>query len=549
MNAFRGSGGRSVTQLSLLASVNVFCHYRPMGASNFEPVNVFREISLPRTAHLAGYAALVAEYDLSVPLPSNLTVIGRSAKTWAHSEWRILTPAHAPANTFTGHLEFALKWEGVNLQVLQALFSRIDDADVASFVRETPLGKYTRRAWFLFEWLMDRRLDVPDAGKVRSVEAVDPAQQFALTTRRLSKRHRVVDNMPGTRDFCPLVRRTPALAAWADRRLDTQARDVIGRTHPDLLARASAFLLLSDSRSSFAIEGERPSTDRAARWASAIAEAGRRELTMEELERLQRIVIGDDRFVRLGLRSEGGFVGRHDRLTREPVPDHVSARPEDLLGLMKGLIAHAEKCRAGGVDPVVTAATVAFGFVFIHPFVDGNGRLHRWLIHHELAARGYNPPGLPLPVSAAILRRIDEYRRVLEAFSRPLLSFIEWRPTASGNVDVIGETAHHYRYFDATSQAEFLYACVAETIERDLPGEVAFLEAFDSFTARVKSLVDMPDPHVDLLHRFLVQGNGRLSQRARSVEFAALTDAEVHAVETAHAHCFDGIVERTAGED
>jgi hypothetical protein len=37
------------------------------------------------------------------------------------------------------------------------------------------------------------------------------------------------------------------------------------------------------------------------------------------------------------------------------------------------------------VDPVVAAAILAFGFVYIHPFEDGNGRIHRYLIHHVLA--------------------------------------------------------------------------------------------------------------------------------------------------------------------
>jgi len=37
--------------------------------------------------------------------------------------------------------------------------------------------------------------------------------------------------------------------------------------------RAAAFLLLNDSKSSFAIEGERPSGARAARWAEAIGQA------------------------------------------------------------------------------------------------------------------------------------------------------------------------------------------------------------------------------------------------------------------------------------
>ena len=70
--------------------------------------------------------------------------------------------------------------------------------------------------------------------------------------------------------------------------------------------------------------------------------------------------------------------------------------------------------QAEQLDPVIAAAILAFGFVYIHPFEDGNGRIHRYLIHHILSKRGFNPPQLVFPVSAAILDRIEDYRGVLE---------------------------------------------------------------------------------------------------------------------------------------
>ena len=214
----------------------------------------------------------------------------------------------------------------------------------------------------------------------------------------------MINNLPGTVSFCPLVRRTARLEEYRQSKLDQRAREISGRTHPDILARAAAFLLLSDSKSSFEIEGEQPAAQRVARWGQAIAKAGQIQLSRDELDRLQRIVIGDARFLHLGLRQYGGFVGDHDRRSGEPIPEHISARAEDLPNLIDGLIAFDRLALNGGLDPVVAAATVAFGFVYIHPFEDGNGRLHRWLIHHALARGGFNPPGVVFPVSAVILR-------------------------------------------------------------------------------------------------------------------------------------------------
>jgi Fic family protein len=509
-----------------------------MGEWPSQAVNDFREVPLPERGTPAGYAALIARYDLAVPSPPRLTAIAQRHHPVSTERWLMQTPRHAPADTVGDQLTHALRYEGVNLAVLSRLFAVIGADEIAEFVTSSPTGAYARRTWFLYEWLTGRRLDVPDAGKIRLVPAVDPDLQIALTEGDPSPRHRVLNNLPGTPAFCPMVRRTSIIDAYRARDFDARARETAGRIRRDLLARAAAFLLLSDSKSSFAIEGERPSGDRATRWGQAIAQAGTRPLSIAEFDRLQRIVIGDARFVRLGLRTEGGFVGAHDRETNMPVPDHISARAEDLESLLGGLIDYVERTVRSGMDPVAAAACAAFGFVYIHPYIDGNGRLHRWLFHHALALADFNPPGLIFPISVAIFRRIDDYRRVLERYSAPLLNLIQWRPTASGNVEILNDTADYYRYFDATAHVEFLYACVEQTIERDMPEEIRFLEAFDRFSERIQQIVDMPAAQVELLRGFLAQNEGRLSQRGRKKEFAALTDEEIIQAEAIYAETF-----------
>ena len=305
------------------------------------------------------------------------------------------------------------------------------------------------------------------------------------------------------------------------------------------MARAAAFLLLSDSKSSFWIEGERPPAHRIARWGQIIGEAGSVKLSLEELERLQKLVIGDARFVQLGLRKEGGFVGMHGRDTQEPLPDHISAKAEDLPSLMDGIATYDRRVLDGGLDPVVAAAALAFGFVYIHPFADGNGRLHRWLIHHVLVNAGFNPPALVFPISTAILRQLEKYLAVLQSYSGLLLNFIEWKPAAEGNVQVLNDTADYYRYFDATAHAEFLYECVEQTVEHDLPDEVAHLQAYDRFSHAVQNIVDMPNQKIDLLWHFLRQGKGVLAKRARTNEFSALSEVEVQQVEKLYADSWE----------
>lgn len=501
------------------------------------PVTVFLEKRLPEKATPAGYSALIDAYDLSAPPPRTLSAIGVRHRMIEKHSWRILTPRHAPHPTLEGHLTFALKYEGLDLTAFKRLFVATGPGAIEALVRAKPTGAYARRIWFLYEWLTDERLALPDAEAGRYVSVVDPDQQWAVEGRN-SSRHRVKNNLPGTPEFCPLVFRTEALEQFAALNLPERAREIIANVPRDLLARTGAFLLLKDSRSSYAIEGEAPPQDRIQRWGRAIGEAGRRSLDLEELLRLQKIVIGDARFVKLGLRQEGGFVGEHDRDTRMPLPDHISARPDDLASLAEGMIAF-DRGSAEKLDPVIAATVLAFGFVYTHPFEDGNGRIHRYLVHHVLARRGFNPPGVVFPVSAAILERIDDYGRVLEDYSRRLLPLIEWEPTENGNVRVLNETADFYRFFDATPHAEFLYGCVRKTIEEDLPNETDFLRRYDLFKNRVTAMIDMPNRTIDLLFQFLHQNRGRLSKRAREQEFRELTDIEVDKIEALYDEVID----------
>jgi hypothetical protein len=426
--------------------------------------------------------------------------------------------------------------------VLKRLFEAVGPREIESVVRSKPTGTYARRTWFLYEWLLGSRLELPDAEKGAYVKVVDTEQQWAVEGET-SPRHRLWNNLPGTPAFCPLVFRTKALENFVAMDLASKARDAVAAVPRDILARAAAFLLLKDSKSSYAIEGERAPQDRIQRWGRAVGEAGRHPLSLEELLRLQAIVIGNARFVNLGLRKEGGFIGEHDRETHFPLPDHVSARAEDLRSLLDGMIAF-DGSGARHMDSVIAAAVLAFGFVYVHPFADGNGRIHRYLIHHVLAGRGFNPAGVVFPVSSAILESIDGYRAVLEDYSRRQLPVIEWEPTVDGNVKVDNDTADFYRFFDATPHAEFLYECVRKTVEEDLPREMEFLGRYDRFRTVVETVADMPNRTIDLLFRFLHQNGGSLSKRAREGEFSKLTDAEVETLERAYVEIFDGASSR-----
>lgn len=500
--------------------------------------DVFHGRTLPEPdMTLAGYAALIDAYDLKVSLPHACAAISQKHKRYDAEEWAVFTPRHKPEDTLSGHLSFALRHEALDLAVLKTLFCAIKPPEIEAIIKAEPTGKHSRRLWFLYEWLMDKELSLKDTSVTNFVDALDAEMQYPGAPTP-SRRHRVTNNLPGVRDFCPLIRRTKHLEQLIGLQLDKRAQQAIGKIHPDILARAAAFLLLKDSKASYAIEGERPAHNRAERWGRAIGQAGQKKLTPEELLRLQTVVIEDPRFTKMGWRTEGGFIGVHDRITNAPVPDHISAKWEDIEKLIGGMIEANDRLIKSDYDPVLSAAAIAFGFVFIHPFEDGNGRIHRYIMHHVLMEKGFAPKGVVFPVSAVILERIDDYRKVLESYSAPRLPLIEWNPTPSGNVDVINETIDLYRYFDATAQAEFLYECVKYTVETSLPDEVAYLAKHDKMTSFIEGHFDMPDRLSELLIGFMRQNNGKISERAKKKEFSALTKKEIAMLEEKFSEIF-----------
>ncbi len=500
-------------------------------------ISVFHGMKTPEEAMLVGYGAIIEALKLPMPFPEQLAIISDKRRSYSNEKWNVFSSRTTFDDTLYRHLVFALKYEGTNLLFFKKLFESIQLKDIVTILKLEPTGQYSRKIWFLYEWLMEKQLPIKDLTIKNYVPLIDEKLQYAIAGTK-SSRHRIINNLPGTSEFCPLIFKNSKLESLINAKLSDQKNAYLNGIHKDVLQRASSFLLLKDSKASFTIENENPGTNRAMRWGKAIGQAGNKPLSIEELERLQQIVIENARFVKLGLRDEGGFVGEHDRITGEPIPEHISAKHEDLPSLINGLVSANVLMQDTTYDAVLAATSIAFGFVFIHPFVDGNGRIHRYLIHHILAKKKFTKQGVIFPVSASILDHIDDYRRVLESYSHPLLDFISWKETEGHNVEVLNDTLDFYRYFDATKQAEFLYDCVDDTLNRVIPQEVNYLLRYDEFKNFIDNEFEMPDKMVAILVRFLEQNNGVLSKRALKKEFSELNKEEITSIQNTYKDIF-----------
>jgi Fic family protein len=482
-----------------------------------------------------GYTELVLRYGLEV-LPkwkdsyiSSKQVLKSYAEEGRITE--IYSPRYDPGTSLGDQLVFALKHEGVNLEILAALFRVVPPEEIADFVKSQPTGKYARKIWFLYEWLTGTRLPVEHLDQGNYVPVLDEGMYYTSTDiyAERNKRQRIINNLPGTPAYCPLVRRTEVLKQFESMKLNKKAEEIIRQYPEEILYRATQYLYTKETKSSFEIEREYPDKRRTARFIELLRTSGTSNVfSRNELVRLQKVIV-DDRFASDDFRDFQNYVGQTMSPTREMI-HYVAPKHEDLRHMMEGWMECARKMTISAIDPVVAAAVIGFGFVFLHPFEDGNGRLHRYLIHHVLSNGNFTPPGMIFPVSATMLKQLPKYTDTLEKFSRELMKYVEYRSDENGVMTVLNDTAQYYRYPDMTYQAERLYEFVHDTIEHELRAELEFIDIFEQSRKRIRAIVDLPDRKLDLFIRLCIEGKGSIPKRKRKM-FDYLTDEEFDEME------------------
>lgn len=486
---------------------------------------------------LAGYAFLLAKYRLSAipnwhasqisPASAKNSIIqdGQVETTYPQSYW--------PGKHDSNHLEFALKYDGINLATLSLLFEVIDTGELCGWIASKPTGKYARKIWFLYEYLTGRQLPLENTTQGNYVELLEKRLYYTVKTGQRVQRQRIVNNLLGTPEFCPIIRRTEKLASMEKIDLRKRCEDIVSAYPPELLQRALSYLYTKETRSSFEIEHITPSASRTEKFIALLAKATYRDFFEKPLLLDLRNSIVDPRFQDTDYRRTQNYVSETISIWLQKV-HYVCPKPEELPDLMEGLIATHRKLKQQSCIPaIVHAAIISYGFVFLHPFEDGNGRIHRFLIHNILSQRGAVPTGIMFPVSVSMLKNPILYNKSLEAFSVSLLELIDYDLDDIGVMTVSGQTGNWYQYIDMTPQAEALNEFITKTIEEELTAELDFLVNYDNTKASIQDIVDMPDHLINLFIKLCLQNNGRLSAKKRNSHFSFLTDEEIRYMEQA----------------
>jgi len=296
---------------------------------------------------------------------------------------------------------------------------------------------------------------------------------------------------------------------------------------PDLLMRSAVWLTLRESRASFSIEGEGNQVSRVQRFADVMARRlgqGTVPLSADVLAELQQEILGRRTSLgQFGLRQSPVFVGETVRY--QDIVHYVAPPAADVAAMLEGLRVFLD--RTQGQPAVMRSAVVAFGFVYIHPLADGNGRVHRFLINDILRRDGVVPDAMILPVSSLIaddaqVRR--RYDQVLDGVSRPLMSLVRehvdfarkpivYPDGVSSNFCFSGETlaCPVWRYPDLGPHVCFLADVLGETLATKMWEESRYLQLHARARAALKEIVEMPDAQADRVIRSLQQNDGVLS--------------------------------------
>lgn len=432
----------------------------------------------------------------------------------------------AAENVFD-HFEFALKYEGVNLQILKQSLLKLNPTELEKYVQSQSTGKYARILWYLYENFAGKKLSLPDLKQGNYVPLLDPDNYYTSKDGVKSTRQRIQVNLLGTLQYSPLIRRTALLASYEDKKISNMAYDIEQKYDPSLLGRAMRYLYTKETMSSWEIEREKPDQSKLTKFMNLLNKADSiGPLSESVLVELQKQII-DPRFVIESYRTFQNYIGEEPGMGRMMV-HYISPKHENVKDLMEGLIKTFEIMEQSHIDPVVVAAVLSFGLVFIHPFEDGNGRMHRFLIHYALAKLKFTPSGVVFPISSVIVKNPLQYDRVLELVSKPLMERItHFKVDDTGALTVFGDTVDEYRYIDFTHLAEYLYQCVETTVEMDFSQELAFLVNYDRIKQACKLVVDMPDQKIDLLIKCVRQNAGVLSDRKKKDYFSMLSDDEI----------------------
>ena len=463
---------------------------------------------------VVGYAYLRDALNLKAFAPKRAAMIKPVTRITLIGDCLAVPQSVAPIQgSMLEHILFALKHEGVNLCILAQALETVTAEQLLDELAKSPNGVFIRKACFLWESFTGQQLEysVPVRGGV--VALFDPKLYVTGPAVRNS-RWRVDFNGLGSLRYCATVERTPELETLLSLDILGRAKAFMATLPPEMMDRAINWAYLHETRDSFAIEKEEPSEEKSRRFVQLLRQAHEgRELSEDYLVELQNSTVSNPFDKAVLFRHEQNHL--HNGLRGAAGVSYVPPAPNLCRELMGELMTFSNQS-SKQVDPLVAAAVTAFGFVFLHPFMDGNGRLSRFLIHQTLCHSGALENGLLLPVSVAMKHEESNYLAALKDFSHSARDFwnVTWLDADQMAFEFIGHPSI-YRYWDATRCVEFTLHMARRALEVELREETEFLDRYDRVIKAVNQRFDVRGSDLSKLVMMCLDNDGKVSKNRR----------------------------------
>lgn len=462
----------------------------------------------------AGYNLLIQQLGLTA-VPLRLPAIVQPVTRIEVIGHTLAVPQNiVPApEDLLGHALFALKHEGINLTVLAQALPRIPAEALEQAYQESPNGQYIRKACYLWEAFTGAQLQQNTPVRVGYIQLFESDRYITMPGERNAK-WRVEFNGLGDLTYCATVERTSLIVELLEHNILGRAKGFIESLPPAMMDRALNWAYLHETRDSFAIEREAPSEDKSSRFIKLLRQAHERQpLTEDYLVELQNATVSNPYDLAAAFRHEQNYLS--DGAQGSAGVTYLPPPPDLCREMMESLMHFANEA-PNNIDPLVAAGIISFGFVLTHPFMDGNGRLSRFLIHQALCRAGALENGLLLPVSVAMKRQERQYLETLQSFSRPVRSFwaVQWIDVGQYSFTFQGDNAV-YRYWDATPCVAFTMEMARLALEVELQTETAFLENYDTVYRAVDERFDVRGSDLANLVMMCLTNEGSVSKNRR----------------------------------
>ncbi len=497
---------------------------------------------MPVSSNPLGYAWLIEHFSLP---HQYLAVVCCSAKISCinkEASSQFYPVSYRPHNdTTVDYLTFALKYESLNLSCLTAVFlQKTVKSEIEQALHANPTSKYNRLMGFYFELLTYQTLEVPDLSTGNYVDAVDAKRYYVAPPQR-ERKFRVNNNLVGNGWLSALMTRNAGLIGNDE--LCDLARKPLAHHSMELLARATHYLIALETKSTNEIEAETLTPGKQMKFMFALESINHDDLTKEKLIATLNI-IKDKHYQEFDYRYQQNYLGKSGRGYASV--NYVPPKPGDAHNLMGHWFTLRERVLSSDMPAIAKAAALSSSFVYIHPFMDGNGRLSRYIMQDTLYRDKVIDQQCALPLSSGILKDIGGYYRLLSETSRLIMKSVHFELLDNYSVTVLNDTAELYRHLCFDAHAHYLSDVSRKVAVELIPDELEKLQQFDRLMEHLNESLDLPEKDLGLIANLLIGSQGKISVKKRTGTLQPIHTDDLNRAEAIYADLFNDLDNDTA---